>query len=147
MANNPTAIALHEAKQLWPNLKINCVVSVGNGRYQPPGYSFAKVSSINIKKKINRFIADGISSTETAHTMCMDLLPPKVYFRFNPYLSEEFHLDECRPEKWSIMKYETNMYIRRNDRKFKLAAKQLLQPKTVYETTRDFLEDKIHLYS
>lgn len=31
IANNPTAIALHEAKCLWPNKKIDCIVSIGVG--------------------------------------------------------------------------------------------------------------------
>ena len=35
IANNPTSIALHECKLLWPGENIQCVVSLGNGRTAP----------------------------------------------------------------------------------------------------------------
>jgi len=35
IANNPTSIALHECKLLWPDEDIQCVVSLGNGRPAP----------------------------------------------------------------------------------------------------------------
>lgn len=64
LANNPTSIALHEAKLLWPKSDINCVVSVGNGRYKLSGNDSSKAISVNLKQKLNRFIS-GISSTES----------------------------------------------------------------------------------
>lgn len=116
-------------------------MSIGNGRYKPGGYLSTKAESISLKQKINRIVS-GISCTETVHTMLLDLLPTKLYFRFNPYLSEEFHLDENRPLKWRLMQYETNMYMRRNKYKFEMAAKQLLRPKTSVQQINELLKEK-----
>lgn len=165
LANNPTALALHEARLLWPSQKQpNCVVSIGNGRFQPALESFSKSSSVSastssttttssnsssvsstvasaastisndlsLRQKINRIVA-GVSSTETVHNMLIDLLPHSVYYRFNPYLSEEFSLDENRPNKWRLMQYETSMYMRRNKAKFEMAAKQLCKEKSAWQ--------------
>lgn len=158
LANNPTALALHEARLLWPNQKQpNCVVSIGNGRFQPAleSYSSSKpvstsssttstsssssasnsstsINDLSLKQKINRIVA-GMSSTETVHNMLIDLLPHSVYYRFNPYLSEEYSLDENRPAKWRIMQYETSMYMRRNKAKFEMASKQLVKEKSAWQ--------------
>ena len=71
--------------------------------------------------------------------MLLELLPSRSYFRFNPYMSEEFQLDEDRPIKWKIMQYETNMYMRRNEYKFKMLAKQLLKPKSTSHIIKNYL--------
>jgi calcium-independent phospholipase A2-gamma len=139
LANNPTCIALHEAKQIWPSYKDNYViVSVGNGRYKPTEFYATKASSISLKQKINRIVS-GVSDPETIHKMLIDLMPGEKYFRFNPFMTEEFNLDENRPTKWQLMQYETNMYMRRNESKFEMATKQLLKPKSPLQKAEEFL--------
>lgn len=142
LANNPTAIAIHEARQLWPSAPTNCIVSIGNGRYQGTAVESSKLDSISLKQKINRIVS-GISSTQTVHNMLLDLLPAKLYFRFNPYLSEEFYLDENRPNKWKLMQYETSMYMRRNMYKFETCAKQLLKDKSYLQMAQSFVKKSL----
>ena len=80
-----------------------------------------------------------MSDPETIHTMLVDLLPPQKYFRFSPFMTEEYKLDENRPLKWQLMQYETNMYMRRNEHKFEMAAKELIKPKSTVQKIEDFL--------
>ena len=74
--------------------------------------------------------------------MLLDTMTPSTYFRFSPYMTEEFNLDEKRPEKWRLMQYETNMYIRRNDYKFKLLSKHLLKPQSKLKQVHNYLINK-----
>lgn len=73
------------------------------------------------------------------HTMLNDLLPPKVYFRFNPYLTEYVPMHETRTEKISQLEEDTFMYIRKNEEKFVTAANTLMIPSTLKQKLRDTL--------
>lgn len=61
MSNNPTALGIHECRLLWPNESLQCVVSLGNGRYEPAlEYTTSKPT---LKDKISR-IVDSATDTE-----------------------------------------------------------------------------------
>ena len=47
------------------------------------------------------------------HFLSKTLLIPPL-FRFNPFLSEYFPLDEVRADKIATMRADTRMYLRRN---------------------------------
>ncbi|KAG8179373.1 hypothetical protein JTE90_012071 [Oedothorax gibbosus] len=136
MINNPTALAIHEAKLLWPSDYIQCVVSIGCGRYIPP--SHPNLTSTNLKTKMLKVI-DSATDTEAVHIALNDLLTPDTYFRINPYLTEFLNLDENREEKLDQMKRDAQMYLRRNEYKFSNAAKALTINRSYLKHAKDWL--------
>lgn len=141
--NNPTTVAIHEAKCLWPKERIQCVVSFGTGRTRtrPSDWKDGqKIISPNIleqaalssswKTKFLR-ILDSATDTEATHTILSDLLPPGRYFRFNPYLTEWMSMVEVRPEKIAQLERDTMEYFTRNEDKFELVADLLTQKRSL----------------
>ena len=61
LTNNPTAIAIHEAKLLWPNDSVQCVISVGTGRFRPSNATSAQ-ESVSLSNKIYKIVQ---SATDT----------------------------------------------------------------------------------
>jgi calcium-independent phospholipase A2-gamma len=147
--NNPCAVAIHEAKCIWPNAKLLSVVSIGTGRCQPlnmaAGVNTSDPTNTSLKQKLSKVI-DSATDTEVyllipdvhnrfqnrlffimqrVHTILHDLLPPKVYYRFNPYLSEIHSLDETDPARWERMLEDVEMYIRKNHRNMNQAARYI----------------------
>ncbi|XP_047366946.1 calcium-independent phospholipase A2-gamma-like isoform X2 [Vespa velutina] len=142
LVNNPCAVAIHEAKQLWPNSSIQCVISFGTGR-TPNRISDTDSTSVEVaisswKEKFYK-ILDSATDTEAVHTMLNDLLPDHVYFRFNPYLTEMLSMVEIRPEKVTQLEQDARMYIRRNEEKFEKAAMALSQTRSMQQKLLDWI--------
>lgn len=147
LINNPTAVAIHEAKLLWPNEDIQCVLSLGSGRYQPCVNSEednpATLSSL--KHKILRLI-DSATDTEMVHRLMQDLLPPSTYYRINPILRDQSTIDEHRPEKLEQMIIDSQLYLRKNDFKFKKMIQQLSLERTFVQKLIDTIKLKSKIY-
>ncbi|RXN03226.1 calcium-independent phospholipase A2-gamma-like protein [Labeo rohita] len=60
LINNPTALAIHECQCLWPDVPLQCVVSLGTGRFETAGRS--SVSYTSLKTKLTNVIS---SATDT----------------------------------------------------------------------------------
>lgn len=60
LINNPTALAIHECKCLWPNTPLQCVLSLGTGRYETAGNNSTTYTSL--KAKLTNVIS---SATDT----------------------------------------------------------------------------------
>ena len=66
LTNNPTAIAIHESKLLWPNTPLQCVVSVGTGRYESTAQPTLASPYNSLKNKIFQ-IVQSATDTEGEH--------------------------------------------------------------------------------
>nr|XP_026695112.1 calcium-independent phospholipase A2-gamma-like [Ciona intestinalis] len=127
LTNNPTGVALNECSLLWPHSPIQCVVSVGTGRYEPTvgptGDHF-----LSLKDKLLK-VVDSATSVSEVHTVMYDLLPPHTYFRFNPFMREPLLLDDYHPDKLDLLVEDAHEYIARNEHKFQACVDTLLGKK------------------
>lgn len=143
LINNPTALAIHECKCLWPNTPLQCVLSLGTGRYETAGKNGTTYTSL--KAKLTNVISSA-TDTEEVHTMLDALLPPDTYFRFNPYMSEDIPLNESRAEKLNFLKGEGHRYLERNEAKLRQAASVLSQEKSAIQRVAEWAKLKADMY-
>ncbi|XP_069484058.1 calcium-independent phospholipase A2-gamma [Ambystoma mexicanum] len=143
LINNPCALALHECKCLWPDVPLQCVISLGTGRYESTGKN--NVTYTSLRAKLTNVISSA-TDTEEVHTMLDALLPPNTYFRFNPLMNEDVPLDENRKEKLNQLQVDGLRYLDRNEEKLKKAAKILVQEKTGFQRINDWMKLKADMY-
>ncbi|XP_040599134.1 calcium-independent phospholipase A2-gamma isoform X2 [Mesocricetus auratus] len=143
LLNNPSALAMHECKCIWPDVPLECIVSLGTGRYESDVRNAATYTSL--KTKLSNVI-NSATDTEEVHIMLDGLLPPDTYFRFNPVMCENIPLDESRNEKLDQLQLEGMKYIERNEQKMKKVAKILSQEKTTLQKINDWIKLKSDMY-
>ncbi|XP_060543051.1 calcium-independent phospholipase A2-gamma-like isoform X3 [Pantherophis guttatus] len=143
LINNPTALAVHECRCLWPNVPLQCVVSLGTGRYENHGKT--NVTYTSLKAKLTNVISSA-TDTEEVHIMLDALLPPDTYFRFNPLMNEDIPLDENRKEKLNKLRTDGIRYLERNDEKLKKASKILSQEKNILQKLSNWMRLKADMY-
>ena len=73
-ANNPAAVALHEAARLFPGQKVDAVVSVGTGERTPSLDERIVDGDISWDNIVSQFI-DSATSTTLIHDALLDLAP------------------------------------------------------------------------
>uniref|UniRef100_A0A1W2Q6C9 Patatin-like phospholipase domain containing 8 n=1 Tax=Rattus norvegicus TaxID=10116 RepID=A0A1W2Q6C9_RAT len=143
LLNNPSALALHECKCIWPDTPLECIVSLGTGRYESDVRNTTTYTSL--KTKLSNVISSA-TDTEEVHIMLDGLLPADTYFRFNPVICENIPLDESRNEKLDQLQLEGMKYLERNDEKMKKLAKILSREKTTLQKISDWIKLKSDMY-
>jgi calcium-independent phospholipase A2-gamma len=129
VASNPAAVAIHEARALFPDIPIELIVSLGTGAFKrqksPPRIGWDGI--------VNQ-IVDSATDAEAVHHILEDVLgEPEMlgrrslvsqtrYYRFNPTigLAEEFPIDVTDPEKLSKLRRITRNYMNEPEQKAKM---------------------------
>uniref|UniRef100_A0A674MUN5 Calcium-independent phospholipase A2-gamma-like n=1 Tax=Takifugu rubripes TaxID=31033 RepID=A0A674MUN5_TAKRU len=144
LINNPTALAVHESKCLWPNTPLECVVSVGTGRVENLGKN--NTTSTSLKTKLTHVISSA-TDTEEVHAMLDAFLPPDTYYRFNPYMSEDIAMDDSRQERLTQLQTEGLRYLGRNEEKLKKVSRILTREKSSVQMLAEWARLKADMYS
>eukprot|EP01094_Clydonella_sp_ATCC50884_P010317 TRINITY_DN1991_c0_g2_i2.p1 TRINITY_DN1991_c0_g2~~TRINITY_DN1991_c0_g2_i2.p1 ORF type:complete len:312 (+),score=93.02 TRINITY_DN1991_c0_g2_i2:216-1151(+) len=127
VANNPTSVAFHEAKHIWPELlggeqavsNIAAIVSLGTGRAPTSQSQTGFLNTIAT-------LASTVAETSTVDMTLQDFLPRNKYYRFSPvHHALGCLLDETRAEKIQEMQAATKEFIDNNDERLEELAQVL----------------------
>ncbi|XP_028762953.1 LOW QUALITY PROTEIN: phospholipase A I-like [Neltuma alba] len=127
VANNPTIFAIREAQLLWPDTKIDCLVSIGCGsvptRMRKGGWRYLDTGQVLIES------ACSVDRVDEALTTLLPMLPEMQYFRFNPADERcDMELDETDPTIWLKLESAVDEYIQKNHQALESVCEKLLLP-------------------
>ncbi|PQQ16021.1 phospholipase A I isoform X2 [Prunus yedoensis var. nudiflora] len=127
VANNPTIFSIREAQLLWPDTRIDCLVSIGCGsvptKVRKGGWRYLDTGQVLIES------ACSVERVEEALSTLLPMLPGMQYFRFNPVDERcDMELDETDPAIWLKLEAAVEEYIQKNSHAFKDACERLLMP-------------------
>ena len=108
---------------------------------------------VNVNTRLLYFYVNVTSTLKTAlilvfsavHTCLQDLMQPSTYFRLNPFMSEDFFLDEIRPDKLDRLEADTRTYLLTNERKLEAVASQLLLTPTTAQRLKNEVGQRSHV--
>ncbi|CAN1196966.1 Phospholipase A I [Linum perenne] len=127
VANNPTIFAIREAQLLWPDTRIDCLVSVGCGsvptKPRKGGWRYLDTGQVLIES------ACSVDRVEEALSTLLPMLPEIQYFRFNPVDERcDMELDETDPAVWLKLEASVDEYIQESSEAFKNVCERLVLP-------------------
>ncbi|KAM0012207.1 putative phospholipase A(1) [Helianthus debilis subsp. tardiflorus] len=126
VANNPTIFAIREAQLLWPDAKIDTLVSIGcctvPTKVRKGGWRYLDTGQVLVESACSVDRIDDMLST------LLSMIPDIQYFRFNPVDERcDMELDETDPTVWLKLEAATNDYIKNNSSAFENVCQKLLQ--------------------
>jgi hypothetical protein len=132
--NNPALMGIMEARRLWPDRQIECVVSVGTGEVprvkRKDASSFHRLidaSEVMLESSCN------VERVDEALGTLLPLIPETKYFRFNPVDSRcDIDLDEIDKQALKRLREATDEYVKSENERFGELC-QLLQPDALDE--------------
>ncbi|CAI0468244.1 unnamed protein product [Linum tenue] len=127
VANNPTIFAIREAQLLWPDARIDCLVSVGCGsvptKPRKGGWRYLDTGQVLIES------ACSVDRVEEALSTLLPMLPEIQYFRFNPVDERcDMELDETDPAVWLKLEASVEQYILESSEALKNICERLVLP-------------------
>lgn len=130
VASNPAAVAIHEARTIFPNVPIELVVSCGTGAFveeksEPrigwDGIIGQIVNSATDGEQTHHVLEDILGQGSTAHLGRSSVSKTK-YYRFNPVIgtADMFPIDGTDPEKLEQLSKITTAYMNEPEQRAKL---------------------------
>ncbi|KRX17214.1 Protein dif-1 [Trichinella nelsoni] len=114
IANNPTAVGIHECRHLWPNISFQCILSIGNGSFRVNNKRSPTTDYSSLRDRIAQII-ESATETEMVHRTISDLVQPSTYVRLNPYMSQRYSLDESDVHRLKQMHYSHGETVKFGD--------------------------------
>mmetsp|Transcript_1328 Transcript_1328/g.2825 ORF Transcript_1328/g.2825 Transcript_1328/m.2825 type:complete len:405 (-) Transcript_1328:91-1305(-) len=130
IASNPAAVAIHEARTLFPDVPIEMVVSCGTGGFieekTPPrigwdGIIGQIVNSATDGEQIHHILEDILGQGGTAQ-LGLSSVSKTRYYRLNPIVGmpNDFPIDATDPEKLKELSKITQAYLEEEEQQRKL---------------------------
>jgi len=130
VASNPTAVAVHEARTVFPGVPLELVVSIGTGCFSeikvPPRVGWDGVvaqilDSATDAEQVHHVLEDVFGDGSTSQ-LCGTRMSSTKYFRFNPVVgvANDFPIDEVNPDRLEELVQIVNRYMAEDEQQKKL---------------------------
>mmetsp|Transcript_1393 Transcript_1393/g.2638 ORF Transcript_1393/g.2638 Transcript_1393/m.2638 type:complete len:972 (+) Transcript_1393:218-3133(+) len=141
VASNPSAVAVHEARAVYPGVPLELIVSIGTGEFSevkvPPRVGWDGVvaqilDSATDAERVHHILEDVFGEEKTAQHKGTNMASTK-YFRFNPNIGEPntFPIDEVDPDRLQDLCNTVDEYMAENEQQLKLKkVGEIIHPKT-----------------